>query len=83
MSTRQPDRYELDALDQITGRQGSLAHVRTLSGREYGGRIFSRVLTADRVLDAVVVEMPDHHITIRWAAVESLATIPEPQEPPS
>lgn len=80
MTTRQPDAYEAETLDQITGREGSRAVVRTLTGRRYEGRIFSRVLTQGRVLDAVVLAMEDGHLTIRWAAVESLGTIPEPEE---
>ena len=75
-----PDLYETAALDEVTGCEGSMAHIVTLSGREQFGRIYSRVLTAERGLDAVVIDTDYGHVTVRWAAIESLRTVPEAEE---
>lgn len=84
MTTRQPDHHEAEALDAITGPLGSRVRVcAAASLMTYEGTLRTRALTSDRTLDTLVIESAatGRRVSIRWAAVESLATIPEEPTP--
>lgn len=82
MSTRKPDAYERAILDEITGPEGSRVRILPLGDdnedNAYEGILSVRVLGGDRTLDAVVIDNDNGvRVTLRWAAIESLAVLPE------
>ncbi len=95
MSTRNPDRYEVEALDTITGPVGSRVRLLPLGdvAYNYEGTLRARLLSPDRVLDTVVIDLErvggreaegaPVRTSFRYAALEGIQILPTPEETPS